>query len=64
MYFGSDPEQLLKSVSQRQDEIRSQVQKEAGFRRGSRAHRGARLTTFKLWWLHVMVWFEGVRSEP
>lgn len=63
MYSGYDPEQLLKIISGRR-EIRAEAQKEAGFRRGSRAHRGARLTTFKLWWLHVMVWFEGVRSEP
>ena len=64
MHSGFDPEYLLKVVSQRQNEIRAQVQQETGFRRDSRALRGARLKTFKLWRLHIMVWFEGARSEP
>lgn len=63
MYFASDPEQLLKSVSQHQEGIRAQAQKEARFRRDSHALRGVTLRTFKLWRLHVMVWFEGARSE-
>lgn len=62
MYFGTDPEYLLKVVSRRQDEIRVQAQEDARLRRDSRAHRGARLKTFRLWRLHVMVWFEDARG--
>lgn len=61
MYSGYDPEQLLKIISGRQEEIRAEARREAGARRLARPLQRARLTTFKLWRLHVMVWFEDAR---
>lgn len=63
MYSGFDPEYLLKTVSRRQDEIRARFQEEARVRRDLRPLRGSRIRTFKLWQLHVMVWFEDVRGS-
>lgn len=63
MYSGVDPEYLLKMVLQRQETIRDQARKEAEVLRVSRLSCRARLATFKLWRLHVMVWFEDVRGS-
>ena len=63
MYSGVDPEYLLKMVLQRQEAIRDQVRREAEVLYVSRFSRRARLATFKLWRLHVMVWFEDVSES-
>jgi predicted secreted protein len=58
MYPGSDPEHLLAEVLRRQEEVRAEARREAGVRRASRAFRGWSPRAFRLWRLHVMVWFE------
>ncbi|HET7480928.1 MAG TPA: hypothetical protein VFJ72_15595 [Rubrobacteraceae bacterium] len=60
MFAGSDPEHLLGMISQRQEEMRVAAREEAEVRR-ARPLRGARLAAFRLWRLHVMVWFEDAR---
>jgi hypothetical protein len=62
MYSGFDPEQALGMVLQRQEETRAQVRREAEARRVSGASRGRSPVAFKLWRLHVMVWFGDARE--
>ncbi len=63
MYSGADPEHLLKVVLQRQEALRVQASNEVEAGRASRSSRGARLAAFRLWRLHVMVWFEDVHGS-
>jgi hypothetical protein len=58
MYPGLDPEHLLAEVLRRQEEVRTEVRRGAEVRRASRAFRGWSPRAFRLWRLHVMVWFE------
>jgi hypothetical protein len=62
MYSGSDAEHLLKIVLQRQEAVRDQARNEGEAMCVSRFSHGTRLTAFKLWRLHVMVWFEDARG--
>jgi hypothetical protein len=58
MYPGSDPEHLVAEVLRRQEEVRAEARREAEVRRASRSFRRWRPRAFRLWRLHVMVWFE------
>lgn len=58
MHPGSDPEHLLAEVLRRQEAVRAEVRRGAEVRRASRAFRGWSPRAFRLWRLHVMVWFE------
>jgi hypothetical protein len=58
MYSGSDPEHLLAEVLRRQEEVRAEARRGAEVRRASRSFRGWSPRAFRLWRLHVMVWFE------
>jgi hypothetical protein len=62
MYSGIGPEQALEMVVQRQEETRAGVRREAEARRVSEASRGRSPVAFKLWRLHVMVWFGDARE--
>jgi hypothetical protein len=62
MYSGIDPEQALEMVKGRQEETRAEVRREAEARRASEAPRGRSPVAFKLWRLHVMVWFGDARE--
>jgi hypothetical protein len=62
MYSGFDPEQALGMVMQRQAETRTRVWREAEARSVSRASRRRSPVAFKLWRLHVMVWFGDARE--
>ena len=55
---GSDPEHLLAEVLRRQEEVRVEARRGAEVRHASRAFRGWSPRAFRLWRLHVMVWFE------
>ena len=58
MYPGSDPEHLLAEVLRRQEEVRTEAGRGAEVRRDSRSLCGWSPRAFRLWRLHVMVWFE------
>jgi len=49
-------------VLQRQEETRAGVMREGEARRVSRAFRERSPVAFKLWRLHVMVWFGDARE--
>ena len=61
MYPGVGPERLLGEVLRRQGEIRAEAQRGAEVRRVSRPVREGGPAAFRLWRLHVMVWFERAR---
>ncbi len=61
MYSGFDPQQTLEMVQRRQEETRDLVRREAEARRVPRETRGWSPVAFKLWRLHVMVWFGEAR---
>ena len=62
MYSGIDPEQALEMVKGRQEETRAGVRREAEARRVSRPSRWRSPVAFRLWRLHVMVWFGDARE--
>lgn len=62
MYSGFDPQGTLRMVLQRQEETRAGVMREGEARRVSRASRERSPVAFKLWRLHVMVWFGDARE--
>jgi hypothetical protein len=62
MYSGSEPQQALGMVLQRQEETRARVRREAEARRVSRPSRGRSPVAFRLWRLHVMVWLGDARG--
>lgn len=61
MYLGTDPEYALGEMKRRQAEVREEVREAGLARRSVRASRG-RLSSFRIWRLHVMVWFEGPKE--
>jgi hypothetical protein len=62
LYPGADPEGTLELVRGRQTEMRERIQAKADIRRHTRPERRSRLAAFRLWRLHVMVWFEERRG--
>ena len=62
MYSGSEPQQALGMVLQRQEETRARVRREAEARRVSRPSRGRSPVAFRLWRLHVMIWLGDARE--
>jgi hypothetical protein len=62
MYSGSEPQQALGMVLQRQEETRARVRREAEARRVSRPSRRRSPVAFRLWRLHVMVWLGDARG--
>lgn len=62
MYSGSAPDHLLMEVTRRQAEVREGIRGEGLARRSLRASRVRRLSVFRIWRLHVMVWVEGARE--
>ena len=62
MYSGSEPQQALGLVLQRQEETRARVRREAEARRVSRPSRGRSPVAFRLWRLHVMIWLGDARG--
>jgi hypothetical protein len=62
MNYGFDPQGTLGMVMQRQEETRTRVRREAEARRVSGASSGRSPVAFKLWRLHVMVWFGDARE--
>lgn len=61
MYSGSAPDHLLMEVARRQAEVREEIRGE-GLGRSLRTSRVRRLSAFRIWRLHVMVWVEDARG--
>lgn len=62
MYPGASPERILEEVLRRQAEIRAEARRGSEVRRDSRPVGGRGPAAFRLWRLHVMVWFERARK--
>lgn len=62
MHFAMHPEDLVAEESRRRAAVRGGVAEARSARRAA-GGRGGRISAFRIWRLHVMVWIEGGRAS-